>query len=113
MDEDPRIDTIMFHFPMDFMLPVWEESPWFQDKFLEYITGARPQKTSMIIILPYTVADAKRAEVELALTERGFAVFSTVLSAACAINHLLENSSRRPGTNPAPNPQPETTSTPI
>jgi acyl-CoA synthetase (NDP forming) len=94
---DERIDAILFHLPMDFLMPIVEGAPWFEEKFLGNLIESRPPDKPMIIVLPYTIADAKREEVERLFLERGFPVFPTVERALRATaNRMAWGEKKRP-----------------
>lgn len=89
LDADERIDAILFHLPMDFLMPIVDGAPWFEEKFLNNLIDSRPASTELIIILPHTIADGKRAEVERLFLDHGFAVFPSVERALRASAHVI------------------------
>ncbi len=90
LDADDRIDAILFHLPMDFLMPIVDGAPWFEEKFLNNLLDSRPASTPLVIILPHTLADGRRAEVERLFLDQGFSVFPSVERALRASAHVLE-----------------------
>lgn len=96
LDVDERIDAILFHLPMDFLMPIVDGAPWFEEKFLNNVTDSRPPNTPLIIILPHTIADGTRLEVERLFLDRGFAVFPSVERALRAASHVIAHQAKTP-----------------
>ncbi|MDO8688944.1 MAG: CoA-binding protein [Dehalococcoidia bacterium] len=89
LDADERIDAILFHLPMDFLMPIVEGAPWFEEKFLNNVIECRPLNKPLIIIMPHSIADGRRAEVERLFLDQGFAVFPSVERALRAAAHVM------------------------
>jgi acyl-CoA synthetase (NDP forming) len=86
---DERIDAILFQLPMDFLMPIVDGAPWFEEKFLNNVIESRPPNKPLIIIMPHTIADGKRAGVERLFLDKGFAVFPSVERALRAMGHFM------------------------
>ena len=86
---DDRIDGILFHLPMDFLMPIVDGAPWFEEKFLNNLIESRPANKPLIIIMPHTIADGKRAGVERLFLDQGFAVFPSVERALRATARVM------------------------
>jgi acyl-CoA synthetase (NDP forming) len=90
---DENIDFILFHLPMDVFISTVEHAPWVEEKFFGYLLCGKNHAKPFMVVLPYTVADGKRAEVEQYLLRNEIAVFPTVERALKVVSKLQAYSS--------------------
>lgn len=90
---DQNIDFILFHLPMDVFISTVEHAPWIEEKFFGYLLCGKNHAKPFMVVLPYTVADGKRAEIEQYLLRNGIAVFPTVERALKVVSKLQAYSS--------------------
>ena len=85
---DDNVDFILFHIPMDVFITTVERAPWVEEKFLGYVVNAKKNAKPFIVLLPYTVNDGKRAEIEQSLLRNKIAVFPTPERALKVVSKL-------------------------
>lgn len=89
LDADEEVDSIIFHLPMDFLMPIIEDRPWYEEKFLSTLVNSKPANKPLIIVMPHTIGNAKRTEVEKILLEQNLPVYPTIERAINALTHLI------------------------
>lgn len=87
--EDPSVSLVVFHLAMDVYAQTVEHAPWAGQAFLQTLVEAKDNGKPLVVVLPYTIADAKRAEVERYLLSQGLAVFPTMDRALKALGMVL------------------------
>jgi acyl-CoA synthetase (NDP forming) len=86
---DENVSFLLFHIAMDVYATTIEYAPWAGETFLQTLVEAREHGKPIAIVLPHSVADTKRAEVERFLLAKGFPVFASADRALKALSAVL------------------------
>ncbi|MBI2987023.1 MAG: acetate--CoA ligase family protein [Deltaproteobacteria bacterium] len=76
--EDENISLLVFHLAMDVYATTTEYAPLAGEKFLQTLVEAKAHGKPLAVVLPYTVADHKRAELERLLLSESIPVFASM-----------------------------------
>jgi acyl-CoA synthetase (NDP forming) len=91
---DDEVSFVLYHLAMDVFATTVSYAPWVQDTFVKTLVEAGQQQKPVVVVMPHTVADGKRAELADVLLAQGIPVFATADTALAALSKLLAYRSR-------------------
>lgn len=89
LSRDEQVSLVLFHLPMDVYVQTTSYAPWAGEALLRMLVAGNAAGTPVVVVLPHTVADHTRAEVERSLLVQGLPVFPTVERALTALGKIL------------------------
>ena len=102
LDSDRNIDAILLQISLEQIFAKIEHFPQYEETFNQAIIGAkRSGQKPFLIVLPYSVNDARRAQFEEVFSAAGIPVYPSVERAAAALTNLIKYQKARAPAPPA------------